>query len=318
VKQAQLDQLRELEEQLELRTEASKELQEVVKKLQDIKKQFQEGNISERDVMLELARLDENLRQRTAELGVEKLEGEMNVIVPHLMSSAATLEAATALKEDKLDKAAEELVKLAEKVSKDALTKEQKRGLTMNMGLCASKLGGKENGSFGADFAKASDSLEKSDCDGFASACKAMGDKLGMLKKARGLKLACLKIGNCKSCLGQCNSSELGFQLGLKQPGQKKGGLKAGTAASGNPFGEADRLADSYRNVLRVSGQAGEGPVESETEVTEGQVSQSQLSAKEIHASFAAVAEEVIEKEDIPLSHRYHVKRYFQAIRPQE
>src|ERR1043166_7346977 len=40
--------------------------------------------------------------------------------------------------------------------------------------------------------------------------------------------------------------------------------------------------------------------------------------SKEVHANYAAVAEEVIEKEDIPLSHRYHVKRYFQAIRPSE
>jgi len=47
-------------------------------------------------------------------------------------------------------------------------------------------------------------------------------------------------------------------------------------------------------------------------------LSQSKLTAKELHASYAAAAEEVIEKENVPLSHRYHVKRYFQAIRPQE
>jgi len=58
--------------------------------------------------------------------------------------------------------------------------------------------------------------------------------------------------------------------------------------------------------------------VESETEVTDGQMSPSQVDLKQVHANYASVAEEVIEKEDIPLSHRYHVKRYFQSIRPQE
>jgi len=318
LKRAQIRELQELQEQLQAKDESNQDLQESLKKLENIRKQFEKGEMSERDVMLQLARLDENLKQKAAELGVENLEGEMNVIVPHLMSSAATLEAATALKENKLDKAEQELEKLADKVKKNALTKEQKRELTMNMGVCAAKLGGKENGSFGGDFAKASEALEKSDSAAFDSACKSMGTKLGLLSKARAMKMACQKIGTCKSCLGQCDSKELGYTLGLKQEGKKKGGLKAGTAASGDPFGESSRLADSYRKLMKVSGQSGEGPVESETEITEGQLSQSQINAKEVHATFAAVAEEVIEKENIPLSHRYHVKRYFQSIRPSE
>lgn len=103
-----------------------------------------------------------------------------------------------------------------------------------------------------------------------------------------------------------------------KQQNKNKGGLKAGTAASGNPFGDANRLTDSLKQAVRISGEAGAGPVQSETEITEGQTSASQIHLKELHAKFAATAEEVIEKEDVPLSHRYHVKRYFQSIRPQE
>jgi len=69
------------------------------------------GELAEREVMLELARLDENLRQKAMQLGVENLEAEMNTMIPHLMSSAATLETATALKEKQLDKASDELKK---------------------------------------------------------------------------------------------------------------------------------------------------------------------------------------------------------------
>jgi hypothetical protein len=316
-KAAQLDQLKELEQQLQAQQQ-DKDLEEVLKKLQDIQKRFEKGELSDRDVMLQLARLDENLKQRTSDLGVDNLEKEMNMLIPHLMSSAATTEVAAAIKEDQLDKASEELQKLADKVKQDKLSKEQKRELAMNLGVCASKLGGKENGSFGGDFAKATESLEKSDNEGFQSSCKSMGDKLGLMKKARTMKLASQKVGNCKSCLGQCDSQELGYTLGPKQDGKSKGGLKAGTAASGDPLGEANRLADSYRKMMQVSGQAGDGPIESETEVTEGQLSRSQVNLKEVHANYAAVAEEAIEKENIPLSHRYHVKRYFQTIRPSE
>src|SRR5262249_14587673 len=149
----------------------------------DIKRQFEMGEMSERDVMLELARLDEDLRQKSAQLGVENLEAELNAIVPHLMSSATTMEAATALKEGKLDQASEEIQKLADKVKQDKLTKEQKRELAMNLGVCASKLGGKEKGSFGGALAKASESLEKSDSKAFESACKSMSDQLSLVKK---------------------------------------------------------------------------------------------------------------------------------------
>src|SRR5947207_7504595 len=125
-KQAQLKQLDELQRELQAKGQAEKELKDVLKKLHAIQRQVEKGQLSERDLMLELARLDQKLRQKTAELGLENLEAEMNTIVPHLMSSAATREAETALQEDKLDKAAEELGKLAEKVKQEKLTQEQK------------------------------------------------------------------------------------------------------------------------------------------------------------------------------------------------
>lgn len=319
VKAAQLRQLEELKQELAAKENLPKELQDVLKKLEDVKKQFERGEIGERDVMLQLAQLDENLRSKVAELGVENLENEMNAIMPHLSASAATLEAAQAMKEQKLDKAAEELKNLADKVEQKKLSKEDQKKLAAHLGNAVAKLGKKKSSdSFSGDLAQASDSLEKSDCEGFKSACQNMGNKLSLLSKCRGLKSACNKIGLCKSCLGQCSSKELGYTLGPKSLNKSKGGLKAGSSTAGDPLGEKDRLADSYKKILQVSGQAGNGPVESETEVTDGQMSQSQVGAKELHANFAAVAEEVIEKEDVPLSHRFHVKRYFQAIRPQE
>jgi hypothetical protein len=143
-----------------------------------------------------------------------------------------------------------------------------------------------------------------------------MGQKLALLSKCKGLKSACNKVGLCKGGLSQCNSRSI--SSAPKTLNKAKGGKGAGTSASGDPLGEANRLGDAMKKMVQIQGQASQGPVETQTEVTDGQMSESQLSAKEIHAKYAQVAEEVIEREDVPLSHRFHVKRYFQSIRPQE
>jgi hypothetical protein len=319
VRQAQLQQLEDLKQELMAKQDLPEDVQEVLKKLEEIQKQFERGEIAERDVMLQLGRLDENLRSKLAELGVENLESEMNSMVPHLSASAATMDAAKAMKEKQFDKAAEELKTLGDKVAEQKLSKEDQKKLAAQLGAASAKLGKKKSSdSFSGDLAQASESLEKSDNDGFKSACKGMSDKLGLLKKCQGMKSACNKLGLCKACLGQCDNKQLGYVLAPKTFSKSKGGLKAGTGASGDPLGDPSRLADSYKQMLQISGQAGQGPTETETEITDGQLSQSKLTAKELHASYAAAAEEVIEKENVPLSHRYHVKRYFQAIRPQE
>ena len=70
--------------------------------------------------------------------------------------------------------------------------------------------------------------------------------------------------------------------------------------------------------MLQVTGIAGDGPVDTEVELTDGKPSKSQVSLKDVHAEYQAMAEEAIESETIPLSDRLHVKRYFKAIKPSE
>ena len=314
-KQLQLAELESLREEL-LAEEEDEELADVVKKLKELEKQFEEGELNERDLMLELGRLNEQLEKKVQEFGVENLEAELNTMVPHMMAAAPTAQAATAIKEDQLEKAAEELEKLAEKMEQEKLTPEEKQEMKTSMRACAAKLGQKSNNSFGGDLAKATEALEKSDAKSFASACKSMGDKMKLCKKVSLMKSACKKVGNCKACIGQCNSNKIGKSLTAKKSNNDSN--NAGSASSNDPLGERDRLKDSYRNMLQVSGMAGEGPVETEIEITEGQLSDSQLQIKKLHANFSEVAEEAIENEAIPLSHRYHVKRYFQTIKPTE
>jgi hypothetical protein len=335
--QQQIDELRSLQEDLERGSKESEELTKVLKELKEIERRFKQGEMAEREVMIELARLDEDLRQSMKMAGVENLENELNQIVPHLMASEAAKQVATAIKEQQLDKAAEEMKKLGDKEKSKELSKEQKEQLAMNMGVAASKLGSKQQASFGGDLTKASESLKSGDSEGFNSASKSMGDKLSSVSKFKNMSQMQKRLSMCKAGLGQkqgqcsacngsgkkcssCNGSglakskEMGFG---ESQGKGKGGLKAGKGTA-DPLGDPNRLQDSYKKILDVKGQAGQGPVDSEVEVTEGQTSQSQLAAKDVHAEYSAVAEEAMEQEEIPLSHRFHVKRYFQAIRPTE
>ncbi|MCA9440520.1 MAG: hypothetical protein KC964_06920 [Candidatus Omnitrophica bacterium] len=319
-KSQQIDELQKLQEEaLAEEFKGDKELEEVLKKIREVEKKFEEGDMTDRDVMIELARLDEDLRQKMAQLGAEQLEGEMNQIVPHLMASAASQMTAKAIKENKLDEAAEEMEKLADKVKKNELTDEEKKELSMNMGVAASKLGKGTLDSLGGDLSKGSESLESGDSEGFSKSAKSMGNKFKMVKKHRQMKKMRMSLSLCKSCLGQCQGCKECNGAGCKAcNGLKPGGNKAGTAESGNPFGDPSRLSDSYQMMVRVEGMLGDGPIDTEVEITEGQTSTSMVDVQEVYSEYAAVAEEAIEQEDIPLSHRFHVKRYFQAIRPTE
>jgi hypothetical protein len=178
-------------------------------------------------------------------------------------------------------------------------------------------LGKGEPGSLSADLDKASKSMESGDKQGLNSSFKSLQGKLQQCESLRAMKSASNSLGMCKAGLG--NKSSLLAKAGQQEDNRlsDKPSNDAGRG-SADPLGDGKRLGDSYREMLRVQGMAGEGPVESEVEITEGQISPSQLDAKDVYNEYAAVAEQAMDQESIPLSHRFHVKRYFQAIRPEE
>ncbi|MFH1742111.1 MAG: hypothetical protein ABIH23_24170, partial [bacterium] len=162
VKDLQLDELRALQEELSDEEETSEELQAVFKKLEEIEKRFEEGLMSERELMITLSRLDEVLRQNAAALGVENLEEEMEIVTPYFLSAPASEDLGAALAEGQFDKANQELDKLAEKVEKEELSPAEKKDLALKMGVAASKLNKNAKtatSSFSGDLSQASGAL---------------------------------------------------------------------------------------------------------------------------------------------------------------
>lgn len=316
----QLDEMKALRESLEEHLE-NKEVEDVLERLREIEKQFEKGEASERDMMLELARLEQDLEKRMQQLGVQDMAAELNTLVPHMMASEASKAIAKAMKDEDMKQAAEEMEKLGEKATKEELSTDEKEQLANNMGVAGAKLGDKKSGSFSGDLSKASEALKSSDSKSFESSTKSMAAKLMQISSYKDMKNLKKQLSLCKSNLGllkqcsSCNGAGCGTCNGT---GMKPGGLKAGVAASNKPLSDRSRLEGSYRELLQVQGMQGAGPVESEVETTDGETSESAMAAKDLYTEYSAVAEQAMEQEDIPLSHRMHVKQYFQAIRPEE
>lgn len=316
IRMLQIEEVSNLREEVE-KFAKEEQLQELVRKLKEVEQRFEQGEMTERDVMIALARMDKELQEKMQAMGVEEMNAQLNQVVPHLMASTAAQQVAQNIKEDKLDEAAKELDKLESKLQKDELAPEEKEQLALNMGAAAAKLGKGEKGSLSSDFNQASESMKTNDKEGIKSSFKSMKDKMGQCNSLRQMKKLSNCLGTCKGNMG--NKASLLAKIGQGESNSKSDSPSNNAGlGSVKAEGEGKGLEDSYREMLQVQGMAGEGPVESEVEVTDGQTSASTLEAKEMYNEYAAVAEEALDQEAIPLSHRFHVKRYFQAIRPEE
>lgn len=334
----QLEELRDLEKDLRKETaQEDKELQEVLERLKLVQEKYDKNEMPERDMMLELARLEEQLAASAAQMGVENLAKEAAEIAPHLMANEASREIAEAVKAARMKQAAERMEALGQKVADGELNQQQAQKLARNMGVAAQKLGAKKTNSFSGDLARASEALKKGNGSSFQNAANSMSGKFRqvgkynqMMRMRRQLGAGRARLGRRTAACPACGGKGCALCGGSgKQPGerngqgqgqsnsQKPGGLRAGTG-SAQPFGEPSRLADSYRKMMQVSGAMGDGPVDSEIEMTDGTAPGGAREASEVYSEYAAAAEKAIEQEEVPLSHRFHVKRYFEAIRPPE
>ena len=336
--QYQLGELRLLEEAIEgdLEGAASEELEEVLDMLREMEEQFEEGELEERDVMIQLARMDEEVARKMEDMGVQNLEGEVDSLAAPFTASAAGADVGAALQEGDFSKASQALKELSEKMGGNELSPEEMAQLSENLEKSASEFEEQPDAStFKGDVEKAAEALKQPDPSMFDDAVQSMGKKLVTVEKLKKMKNLRNSLQTAKLNLGQAPEkggeegeggppTPSGFEQGKAESGQGagksdtigKGGLDAGKGKTGSAFGDASRLADSYRELLKIKGMMGKGPTETETEYGETEDADSELSTKDIYAEYAAVAEQAIDREEIPLSHRFHVKRYFQAIKP--
>jgi HAMP domain-containing protein len=115
-------------------------------------------------------------------------------------------------------------------------------------------------------------------------------------------------------------SGQPGAQGQGEQPGggTGEGGQQWGTGHSDNLKGEQTSLKGQTKDVSAAGADTGEGSASSEVIYGAAQRGFTGRGYKNVYTQYREVAEEVIEKDDIPPGYRFYVQRYFQLIRPRE
>lgn len=302
--------------------------------LADLEAQFEAGQLDEREVMIALSRLEASLSEQMQQGDASTLARETETVAPALQTSGTTMQAGEALMREQAASAAESLRAMAEAMRRGEYMQDELQSAARAMRMAAQRLqeAGGESGqppagarSLAHDLSAGADALDRNDPSQFGEAMESMGRKLDQVQQFQSMQAMQRSLAEGKTAMamaegagepqeGAGGSDGLGTDAADGEDGE---GQMAGVGEHGVLDGDAARLEDSLREMLAVRGQLGEGEMQSRFEAVEGQLSPSALDVREVHAEFVAAAEEAIERESVPLSHRQHVRRYFEAIRPQ-
>ena len=96
----------------------------------------------------------------------------------------------------------------------------------------------------------------------------------------------------------------------------KKGGNKAGFAASGNEAGDKTAKLKTQPQMNLKGQESSLGDVDIETEESHEQQQAAVRAYREKAEEYEALSESVLESEWIPLGHRQTIRKYFEMIRP--
>jgi hypothetical protein len=113
--------------------------------------------------------------------------------------------------------------------------------------------------------------------------------------------------------------SKGGSGSGQSQGGQ--GGQQGkgwGTGAGGNPQGQASSIKSGVQDTQVAGQDTGQGG--SRSEVIQGAAERGFASRgyQKVYREYHTVAEEALNKDEIPGGYRFYVRRYFQLIRPRD
>lgn len=107
---------------------------------------------------------------------------------------------------------------------------------------------------------------------------------------------------------------------GAEQGGDpnQPGGKGIGHEAGGNPMGKEATDPKMSTQDVEAQGLDGKGPTNAEVILAAAERGFGGGRYKNVYREYRTVAEDQIEKEDIPDGYRFYVRRYFQLIRPRE
>ena len=304
LRETMLEDLEEMAEEQE-----DPELEALIEELSEKLDEMESDALDEADLLATLSEMEQSLAEARESLKLEMTDTMLKALAAAMKPSDAMNQAAKALEAEQYDEASEQL----EAVDPSQMGDKQRRAVADNLKKMLSKLKPAQQGQLSNSISELAEGLDSKNM----SQCKKCLSKLASECKQQGQRK---KIGNCMSCqlnrLSQCKSECRGQCQSDSVAKSDSPSQKAGRGASGQPLGDQATKIDSVRNEEMLTGQQSEGPSETEIlQAPEGeQNAVRQYQAK--YNKFKREAEAVLNAEPLPMGHRETVRKYFEAIRP--
>jgi hypothetical protein len=299
------DELKSLEEFA--REENDPEIEKLVTEMKQAIEALKQPGVDQREALAKLSLMQTALEQQQSKYNVGQVDAQLQAVGQALALSEAMAEAGKALSSNQLEKAAEEL----EKLELPQLDRQTEKAIKEKLDALARQMQDSGSSSLSAAAGDLSSGLG-GDGTRFKQGLKKLGKEVrGQSKRKRLtnlLKKQCDCLGECKcDCEGDTPSYARG-----------KGGSNWGLGASGNELGEhTPKMGGQYET--RLTGrQSDEGDVEIETTHSPEGKQQAQREYRASYDKYRKISEAVLDSEPIPLGHRQTIRRYFEAIRPND
>ncbi|MBI5862940.1 MAG: hypothetical protein HZB38_00220 [Planctomycetes bacterium] len=287
-----------------------------------------------KDALAEIARLRDELEKRAAAQGSDSMS--LRQAARSIQSSSSLGQFAALLQAGEYEGAAAEKEKLAEQLEadKDALTADEYESVAQDMERLAEET--KANAELSQACQSAAAAAGKLNRAELSKSCRNLSNTLrknasklrrgdGQCRSRSMLDRLSQKLGKCKGgkcgkcgngkCNGDCDGEgEAAFVM----RNNKKGGLKAGWGSADKwKGGKLDKGAEERQGAEEEVAE-GAGDLSVVPTVSNDERANSAQQVREAFANMIRKAEADLDLENVPLSHREFLRRYFVSIKPAE
>ena len=286
-------------------------LEEIEKRTQELKK----PQISPKEALARMTELTALLKTKIDPIKMAQQEALMKGLGQQFIGNPILGEFGQKLKKGDYDEAADKLDKVAKDIPK--FDQEQKQNLSDELKRAGNSLKDSDLSGLGGQLSGAGDALGDNDGEGAQGKLSESSKSIRNfdLLKNRNQKLEDLLCAceECKNCISACcGAGNAPSNMLSNNPSDK-----AGTKTSESQQGELTSL-DSTLNLEQLKGVQGEGDSSVETTKASAEGQESSLSYKDAYMKYQKLSEDAMTEEQIPLSYKFYVKRYFESIKPAE
>ncbi len=324
---ANAEQLKPLEQVFQDWDEAQKvapspELAELLKQIKPMRDQMASGQMTEKQVLLKMNDIQARLQAAKDKLEASSLEPMAQSLADAVKDLDGMSGLAAALQRKDFAAAKEQAAQAQQKYESGAAKMPEganAQTASDRLGEAAQKASSDPQAS--SSLSQMQNAVSNKDSSSMSKGLSGLKDSLAQQSQKQSqchnLSLQLAQMGQCKN--GMCNGS--GIKMGMPQLSLAKSmqpSKGAGSTVDPNRYGAATQL-DANHQEMKITGTAGQGASETQTESTKDPHFE-QTASNVNSAQFAAyekLSEEATQDENLPVADRQMIKRYFEDIRPQ-